>query len=681
MWTRGWTPLFCRCAPVYRFILTAAVLLLGGCAVISELQPAVSVRQLAPGDYVTQRRGDVLSTGRLSALSAQTLRVTGLDPDACASTRSAACTEALAENRLLDDEARLSALAELWLQRALDDLANGSATGFTAWMETARHAYAYLFFAARSPSERAFEERQTQVRDWYNYAVQQAVTELFRTRGTAAAMGPALQRDGWTLRMTLQARLPGTAGAPAELLAADSLVFRGLRSSYRRDGLGAELVAVAQVQEPTQAAVAGKASGQLASSVAWSEMPTPNLTAVLRFDADTLSELLATHQVHLLILDPLLQEQLLLHGQCVPLAGNFSAGYGLWLARSGFGRQSLRSLLGREAGLDHPRLYLMQPWDPGRRIIVMLHGLASSPEAWVNVANELLADDVLRHEFQIWQIYYPTNMPLPASHAAIRQLLQEALQQLDPQAEAPARQGMVLIGHSMGGILARLLVSRADDQLLQWAANDPRIGLELTPDTRARLQALLRFQPLAGVQRAIFIATPHRGTAVAGSAPVRWLSGLIRLPLTLLEGFGDLLASSAQAQAGGAEQTLEQLPRSTDQLNENDPFIQTASQLPMASGVAYHSIIARLHMDGALADSDDGLVPYRSAHLACAESEKIIVSGHSVQETPAAIAELRRILHEDIRTRHNGRVLSPDGSCDNWSDTGGHQSGHQRASE
>ena len=48
-----------------------------------------------------------------------------------------------------------------------------------AWMESARHAYAYLFFTRRDPSERAFEDRQTQARDWYNHAVQQASILLF----------------------------------------------------------------------------------------------------------------------------------------------------------------------------------------------------------------------------------------------------------------------------------------------------------------------------------------------------------------------------------------------------------------------------------------------------------------------------------------------------------------------
>jgi hypothetical protein len=49
--------------------------------------------------------------------------------------------------------------------------------------------------------------------------------------------------------------------------------------------------------------------------------------------------------------------------------------------------------------------------------------------------------------------------------------------------------------------------------------------------------------------------------------------------------------------------------------------------------------------------SDDGLVPYRSSHLAGAASEKVIVSGHSVQETAEAILEVRRILHENLAAR------------------------------
>ena len=69
----------------------------------------------------------------------------------------------------------------------------------------------------------------------------------------------------------------------------------------------------------------------------------------------------------------------------------------------------------------------MQPYDPDRRIILMIHGLASSPEAWVNVANELMGDERIRARFQVWQFYYPTNMPIAFNHYAMRQTLDEAV--------------------------------------------------------------------------------------------------------------------------------------------------------------------------------------------------------------------------------------------------------------
>ena len=65
---------------------------------------------------------------------------------------------------------------------------------------------------------------------------------------------------------------------------------------------------------------------------------------------------------------------------------------------------------------------------------------------------------------------------------------------------------------------------------------------------------------------------------------------------------------------------------------------------PSLSQVRYHSIVAQANSEVALDDSDDGLVPYRSAHLPGAQSEKVIISGHSVQQSAAAILEIQRIL-------------------------------------
>nr|WP_255699458.1 alpha/beta fold hydrolase [Luteimonas sp. Y-2-2-4F] len=644
----------------------AALLLLGGCAVLREFGPSVEVRQMSAGEYIALKRGDMLTQGTLSAATRETLQVAGLDEGPCAQP-GPACIGALADAGGLTAERRQSALSELWLQRAMtlpagDGAAAAGEARLDAWLETARHAYAYLFFSERAPDARAFEDRQTQVRDWYNHAVQQAVTQLFDARAHGAADPGTgtmdVQRAGWTLQVDLTGvRMPEGVDTVQELLPASSLSFQGLRSVYRRDGFGAELVAV--MDDPVTAVPAAAPDGapgpRHPRPPSWSEMPSPALTVLLRFEGDDLDAVLRTRRTRMSVHDPYVDAEVDLRGQRVPLAANFTAGYGLWLARSGFSRQSLRTLFGREHGIDRPHLYMMQPYDPDRRIILMLHGLASSPEAWVNLANEILGDETLRRRFQVWQVYYPTNAPIALNHAAIRRTVSDALDHVDPYRLMPASRDIVLIGHSMGGVISRLMASSAGDRLWDAVLAEREIDDGRLARARPRLQPVLGFEPFPGVERAIFIAAPHRGTAVAGSRVGRFLSRLVRLPITVLEGFGD----AVQALSGEPGAGEPRLPNSIDNLDANDPFVRAAADLPISPAVRYHSIVARTRAAGALEDSDDGLVPYRSAHLPGAVSERVIVSGHSVQRSAEAILEIRRILHEDLRETGDAPARPP----------------------
>lgn len=456
-------------------VLAIATLLLSGCAVLREFKPAVEVAAMTPGEYITLKRGDILTNGKLSAATLETIRVAGLDDGACAKPEAADCIHALLDVLGLAGEQRLSALSELWLHQAqtlpqtLPDTTQKAASDagdprLNVWLEVARHAYAYLFFSERPPDARAFEDRQTQVRDYYNLAVQEAASLVFASyRGKALANADMRFRDGpWVVTLnTPDGVSPSRAREilPQELLPASSLSFAGLRSTFRRDGFGGELVAVMAADPVTTVAADADAGASGAGTKRprqrpgqpWSEMPTTAITALLRFPGGNLAQVLSTREVELSVHDPYRNARIELHGQDVPLAANFTASYGLWLARSGFSRQSLRSLFGREQGIEHPHLYLMQPYDPDRRVILMIHGLASSPEAWVNVANELMGDEEIRSRFQVWQFYYPTNMPIALNHYEIRRTLDEALRYFDPQGSAAASRDMVLIGHSMGG--------------------------------------------------------------------------------------------------------------------------------------------------------------------------------------------------------------------------------------
>ncbi len=664
-------------------------LLLGGCAM-------VQVKPLSTSDYIAMRRGDILSTGEISASARETVRVAALDDGACVKL-SADCLHALTDAKGIDDERRMAALAELWLQQAQNlpvrDAVENLEARIDAWLETARHAYAYLFFTARKPGERAFEDRQTQVRDYYNYAVLQATTLLFERRngavdasaasranlaqsreGAKSSVSPArndakgsltMRLGKWRIRPELtDARLPNGATLPLELIPASSLSFAGLRNVYQRDGFGAELVSVvadkrtaidqtdkqqADGEVNLDGAAAAKQNKSSRIAPQYSEVPYSSMTLLLHFEGENLAQMLSTHDASLTVHDPYRESHLMVQGSRVPLAGNFTAGYGLWLARSDFARESLRTLLGRGPGLGQPHLYLMQPYDPNRRILLMLHGLASSPEAWVNVANEILGDEALRRNYQVWQMYYPTNMPLAANRTSIYYTVMGALRHFDPEGVAPASRDIVLIGHSMGGVLARLLLSSSGDRIWQWFESTYPVSAERVAKLPVRRRATFYFEPMPGVNRAIFIAAPHRGTDIAAGRLGRWFASLISIPLTLLANVDDMASALARGKDGRpAASSHLHIPNSIENLSATDSFVQVAAELQISPRVIYHSIIAKADPNTPLEDSDDGLVPYLSAHLDGAQSEAVVISGHSVQENGHAILEIRRILHEHL---------------------------------
>ena len=179
--------------------------------------------------------------------------------------------------------------------------------------------------------------------------------------------------------------------------------------------------------------------------------------------------------------------------------------------------------------------------------------------------------------------------------------------------------------------------------------------LELPAKVRQQLQgelaSVLEFSPVPNVRNAIFIAAPHRGTDFANHRFVRWASNLVTMPFSMLEKFADAALAVANASPRINTQELH-IPNSIDNLSDKDMFLRAAANLPIAPDVRYYSIIGNNTPGVPLEQSSDGVVPYTSSHLAGAQSELVIRSGHSVQETPQAIIELRRILRAELSTAH-----------------------------
>jgi pimeloyl-ACP methyl ester carboxylesterase len=304
-----------------------------------------------------------------------------------------------------------------------------------------------------------------------------------------------------------------------------------------------------------------------------------------------------------------------------------------------------RLALVRPQRAHETHIYLLEPYDPARRVVVMLHGLGSSPDVWQPLVAALESDAGLRTYYQLWHVFYPTNVPIPENLRTIRQALLATFAALDPTGTATASQHVTLIGHSMGGVIARLLVVDSGEAL--W---DEFFGRPIGAEERERFAVLEPYLSLARmpqVDDAIFLAAPHRGAPMARDWRGRTAAFVVRLPVNTMRTLSSITNAVATDTPLRAD-ALRRRRNSITTLSDRDDYLRATAALPVAPGVTYHSIIARRDLSGSLATATDGVVPYTSAHLDGAESELVVESRHGVYDKPEAIAEVRRILTENL---------------------------------
>lgn len=604
--------------------------------VASACATPVGVKRVGERAVYRELTSNVLSDGRLSAPTREVLRRLGVferfqrQPDEVL----AWLHEGLAPTR---DADRVFALAELSFLR-------GEATRKRSrYLASAVYAYAFLFPGGDGTAPEPFDPRLQLASELYNLAL---------VHGLASPDGDEVLLEGGRFELPfgsleIERATPLFTWAGYRLVrfvSTADLDVRGLRNRYRSSGIGAPLAASMSPE---------LVEGEPPLGHQWiPERHRVPVTALLRLESPRSGLARGRLRGTLELYSHDDADQVTIAGRDVPLEFEATAvlamtleGAPIWSSeRAGFRSGSLR--LGSGRRLENG-LLMLQPYRPGRIPVTLVHGTASSPARWAELVNELENDPHIWARYQIWLFTYNTGNPVALSAGRLRTALSDAVAELDPQRRDPALQRMVVIGHSQGGLLAKLTAIDSGSRFWDNLSDVPIRELELGAETRELLERSLFFEPLPFVKRLIFICTPHRGSYLtalrfAGLQPARWVAGLVQLPGELASAAADLVAQDPDQKV---MRSLEQIPTSIDNMTPGNPFLQTLADIPVDPRVATHSIIA-VEGDGPPEQQGDGVVKYTSAHIDGVESELVVRSGHSAQSNPQTIEEVRRILLE-----------------------------------
>lgn len=296
-------------------------------------------------------------------------------------------------------------------------------------------------------------------------------------------------------------------------------------------------------------------------------------------------------------------------------------------------------------GDTQPRLEFLEPHVPGKIPVVFIHGLASDEGTWFDVINELRTWPEFHRRFEPWLFRYPTGASFLYVSAVLRHQLTEAIACLDPDGREQGLQQVVLVGHSMGGLHAKLMVVNSGNAIEDAVATIPLDAMRMPADAKKFLARMAFFKPVRQVTRVVFIATPHRGSTLASLGAGRLAALAVREPADMKALHERLVAANPGAfrpeYASGVLTTI-------DLLQPNSPTLQAIDRLRPACWVATHSIVGDIHAS-LLGGRDDCVVSVESAHTPGACSEILVPAKHTkVHRHPQAIAEVKRILEQHI---------------------------------
>ena len=507
--------------------------------------------------------------------------------------------------------------------------------------------YSYCYLAVENHVEQEYNPNAVLVLRIYN----SSLTELFpylKSRGLLNKNGYELTAAG---DQVITFKTPSfIADYPAEeiediMLCAD-FEPQNLINNSRRFGIGTPLIA--KLHENPRTAGLKFAENQM--------LP---LTAVLTFENSGEKANFSRCKAQISLIDPRRKDHVTFNSRNIPLEYDFSTPLAC-MAEKPLKFNSLFYMLFPADTVSQEGLYYFEPVNPDKIPVVMVHGLMSDTKTWMQMLNTLISDQDIRNNYQFWGMTYSSGNPIFRSAQKMRKALNEERQKLIKQGKSTEKfDRMVLVGHSMGGLISRLATSTSTVEKLNniLFENDPdhNVMKELDEENRKELLDIVTFKPLDFVKRVVFISVPHRGSELAKTSIGAFSARCVQLPANIIRKQKNIIRNLIKTGT-----IKEDVPIFTgiDNLAPDNIALKLLNSIEMNSAIPYHSIIGNRAGYG-IPGGSDGVVSYSSSHIDNVESELVVCSGHSAQRNPLAIQELRRILLSHLKGFPDSKLSKP----------------------
>lgn len=497
----------------------------------------------------------------------------------------------------------------------------------------------------------------------YNDAVGVCMEAGFKTGRFHLTQGLTVSTpNGWQI---LPVEIFGLEWQPAKtdrLYAVTNEQFDDINCDYKVDGVGAAMAAV-HVRDPNDPAEEYLFNEHV---YAFTIVLRPDLTwlagsnQVLGNSERDNSPLAPGVELH----DVLRHSGVRVANHVWPLTKQAGAVYGLGKELAMPEQNDIRAYLHPDQAIDQQRLYMLEPHKPGRIPILMVHGFLSYPWTWSELANYIRSDPWMMEHFELWTYFYPTSMPVPQSSANLRSKLRRAVEELDPDGTDVALQNIVMLGHSMGGLLTKMQITDSGSILWNRFSTVPWPQVRGSEKMKRFFHRQFFYESQPFITRVVFFATPHRGTGLPESS-VRCialaLAGELRTTSQYFEELVDLNPGIIRPPDPGryGNGPLIRLLRSpffipSSILNVTEPssVLQGLDQLPYHPRVTIHTVYGSL---GEICNRELGdlIVPPDSAREPETDTlRRLRITHGQVHRISEALLETRHILQrqwEDVQ--------------------------------